>query len=64
LKQQKTMQVKIDRFVEQPEGLARVADRRGIAAFVTGVERWLAVPLEQNPGQGQVDFGRDLKRFE
>ena len=53
-----------DRLVQQAERLLRARDRRGVAALVAGVEGALAVALEQDLGEREVDLGRDLQRLE
>ena len=42
----------------------RARHRRREAALVAGVERDLAVPLEQDVGEREVDLGGDLQRLE
>ena len=54
----------VDGLVQQPERLVRARDRRRVPALVAGVEGALAVALEQDLGEGEVDLGRDLQRLE
>ena len=53
-----------DGLVEQAQRLVRVTDRWCEATFVTRVEGDLAVSLEQDVGEEEVDLGADLERFE
>ncbi len=53
-----------DGLVQQAERLAGIGDRGRVAALVAGVEGALAVALEQDLGEREVDLGRDLHRLE